>query len=182
MNEYKLHNEEYLKSLSESDLEELRLKEEHEKEVGSNLLDAMLGIPFKNKEKFDTVRTKISIHKTNLSKIENIQNPHFGNEVMLGFSGHNDIGFHTLQLHRPNTTYVSYMVDVNDWSNIEVIDDVFKSELGNYYFITLSGQYIPLTNVVEIEDHDSKIFKWYSMMAKNFERETKLNRVTKKEE
>jgi hypothetical protein len=71
---------------------------------------------------------------------------------------------------------VTYYDDCEKQSiQIEVLDDVFKSELGNYYLTSNDGN-IPLNNVIGIEE-DSKLYKWYQEMCKKFNREQKLNRI-----
>ena len=58
-----------------------------------------------------------------------------------------------------------------------IIDDVFQSVLGEYYVIDTNSKYIPISIIIEFEDHESKIYKWYDKMCLNFNREKKINRI-----
>lgn len=157
-------------------LEVLKSKEKSYQESGEVLLESMLKLPFKNKNKLDELLLKITNHKKNISlildKIDELENKNNHNFLVCGFD---------ISQQRKNyieTVVVNYMNSDNEVENINVIDDVFQSVLGNYYLVDVNGFHLSLNRVIGI-DEESSVGRWYNSMCKDFERGSKLKRILK---
>jgi len=70
---------------------------------------------------------------------------------------------------------------LND-ETVNVYDDIFKSELGNYYLQTTDNNILYLKNVIKIseynnDDEDSKLHKWYYEKISSHIRSQKLKKL-----
>jgi len=81
-------------------------------------------------------------------------------------------------------TYVAVTILKNDLSEdtINVYDDIFKSELGNYYLQTLNNDIVYLKKVIAIDDDNSndeksKLHKWYYTTIEKYIRTQKLKKL-----
>jgi len=190
MNELKTLTKNDVKDLTLEELEDLKTKENLYLESGETLLEALLNVSFKSKDKVESIMSKISLHRRNIrvinSRIEEIEISKQGADWST-----TGIGTHFIynsatspiwsQPHlKYETTEIEYVDASNNMQKTIVMDDVFHSVLGNYYLSTGNSN-IPLNRVISI-DESSNVGKWYSRMQKNFERETKLNRIVKDEE
>lgn len=195
MKESKKYIKEELEIYTKEELESLKIQERAYLDNGETLLEAMLRVPFKNKDKFEQLREKINVHISNIHIIENvIESKSVVSEIDLsevashpdkslsgllcGVSNSNYIVLNTRGYTKLKTVRIKYADSCNYIREIEVTDDIFQSVLGNYYMIITDGSLLPLERIVEIES-ESKTGKWYTTMCKNFERNEKLKRVLK---
>ena len=185
-----------INKIDDYDKDELELflsKERAYQSSGEVLLEATLKMPFKNKEKVDKILNKIDSHKSNIISInERISKLEVDKQNHTWISGYsNGIGtiiwgtannYNSYGVSSPTIVvdliHVKYIDNNNDIITIKVLDDVFESILGNYYLVMEEGVHVPLKRVIEI-DEESNVGKWYSVMCKNFDRESKLKRVLK---
>jgi len=171
------------------DLEILKSSEQAYLDSGEVLLEACLKLPFKNKEKVDSLIEKIAIHKNNVTRIGRViydkKTPLYNDGVAVW--GHSTLtsgswnvvaGHGYCQSSNINIIKVKYMKDSTDIKDYMVIDDIFKSELGNYYLMMPDGTPLDLNRIIEI-DEDSNVGKWYGEMCQKFVREAKLKRISK---
>lgn len=179
-----------LKSNSKEELEAIQQQEQALLNNGQVLLEAMLNVPFKNKEKFDKLKESIKVHNSNITlikkTIEEINKPKTNDWSFLS-SGSILCSNTTLSNWAPSPSFtkmeltkIKYADNYNEIQEGEVLDDIFQSILGDYYMQSPSGSIIPLKRIIEI-DSSSRTGKWYETMCKNFERSEKLNRVLKDE-
>jgi hypothetical protein len=187
-----------IKDYDKNDLEIFLSNESAYKLSGEALLEATLNIPFKNKSKIDKILEKIEYHKKNITSIDDrireLDSASWlnkytywlsGTSTAYGTTGYNSVCIPNYGCSTPIISNANIEVKfVNADSSVmllEVQDDVFESVLGNYYLIDRYGGHIPLNRVIEI-DEESNVGKWFIMMCKNFDRETKLKRVLKDDE
>lgn len=187
---------------TDEDLEIFQNIEEKNIESTEELFKNYLRVPFKDDKKIQQLLDKISSHKSyrNIIKSElrkreqessyieqfnwsTILNSNVKLDPYVWYSNMNNNPSYINQLSSniKNNIYqkmitVTYYDEYEKQSiQIDVLDDVFKSELGNYYLISNNGN-IPLNNVIDIEK-DSNLYKWYQGMYQKFNREQKLNRI-----
>jgi len=189
--------EDELKEIELEDLEILRSTEKAYLDSGEVLLEACLKLPFKNKEKVDSLIGKISIYRNNIVRIDraiyDVKNPTpaiggicsiiNGSNLTWSSSTWSSSNWTLTPSQMQSTTFVNvinvkYMMDSTDIKDYMVIDDLFKSELGNYYLLMPDGTPLDLNRIIEI-DIESKVGKWYDSMCQNFVRESKLKRISK---
>jgi len=189
MAESKKYKKDELLEYSIDELEALVIQEQSYINNGETLLDAILKVPFKNKEKFNKIKENISIHNENITEIRKIiydlKNPIYNTSDLSGIcltDGTYIISNTTLHFNfnllRTPITKVKYVDMYRNVLEGELIDDVFQSVTSDYYMMTTSGNVVSLNSILEI-DPESKTGKWYEMMCKNFERNEKLKRVLK---
>ena len=149
------------------ELKELKTKENMLLKTGETLLESLLNVPFKTKDKIDAILERITKHKNNLSVInyriyeinnENSKNSMFPNysSVLVNNSYSANTNFITpnwTQYHTKESKYIEIekinakILDKDLKINkIKVIDDVFQSVLGTYYLVTDNGEYILLSD------------------------------------
>lgn len=198
MNELKTLTKSDVIDLTLEELEDLKTNEKVYLESGEALLEALLNIPFKSKDKVESIMSKISQHRHNIrvinSRIDEIEisksgpvwcstgQIFIGNGANLTYSNvSSPIWTTTTGSHfKYETTDIEYIDSSNNKQKITIVDDVFQSVLGNYY-LTNGSSNVPLNRVVQI-DSESNVGKWYDRMCKNFDRENKLNRIVKDED
>lgn len=191
-----------IKDYTEEDLKIFQSIEEKNIESTEELFKNYLKVPFKDDKKTQQLLDKISSHKNYKDMIKKelrereqkfdqksdynwstlidhsgfswIQNPstiqNFYQQQISGYP------VYKTNIHQKIITVTYYDECEKQSFQIEVIDDVFKSELGNYYLSSLSNGNISLNNVIDIEEN-SNLYKWYQEMCKKFNREQKLNRI-----
>jgi len=182
-----------IKEYDDKELEKFRITEQVKLENFEVLLETMMSLPFKNKERFDSIMLKIRKHKLNLTIIrseiydrETDKVINIDNSIWIS-PGINDSNIRHIVPMVNDNNFKEKLVDVEvlDESNniIKFVakDDVFVSHFGDYYIIVQEGGYskhISLNNVISI-DLDSKLGEWYNDMSQKFDRELKLKRVLK---
>jgi Txe/YoeB family toxin of Txe-Axe toxin-antitoxin module len=180
-----------LKSNSKEELEAIQQREQALLNNGEVLLEAMLNVPFKNKEKFDKLKESIQVHNSNINlikkTIEEINKPKTrdwsflsSGSILCSNTVLSNWMTSTPSFTKMELTKIKYADNYNDIQEGEVLDDIFQSILGDYYMQSPSGSIIPLKRIIEI-DLSSRTGKWYETMCKNFERETKLKRIVNDE-
>ncbi|NPV13053.1 MAG: hypothetical protein HPY57_14905 [Ignavibacteria bacterium] len=185
MAESKKYSESELLTFNLEELESLKLQEMAYLDNGTTLLEAILNTPFKNKEKFEKLKSKISIHSTNISNIDkridelkNSKKENFPYGSLFTIGG--PITWTTTYVNQNYTklklTKIKYADCNNEVKEGEVLDDIFQSTLGNFYMTAENGSMVPLERIIEI-DQESRSGKWYITMCKNLERNKKLKRV-----
>jgi hypothetical protein len=177
------YDDDKLVGMSTEDLNILKCNEQAYLDSGEILLTNYLKIPFKDNKKVEQILSTINIHKQNIKKINEylsrdkiydwtsgLTSYAMGSSMGMGYcqSPINDIWI------KQSFITITYYDDQEN--ACEVADDVFKSELNNYYLIRRNGLRIPLNLVIEIEK-GSKLYDWYEKMSKNFIREKKINRI-----
>jgi hypothetical protein len=196
-------DKEKLDEYSIEDLELYKSGYKAKQESGEVLLEAILKTPFKKPEKVKSIMNKISQNKgmvTYLSNAirqkeqeKNTDNTNHGltgglvwttggtavwstNSGTIAYSNAGPIGYSfNTKLEK---TMVKYVDEYNEVKDVEVVDDIFQSVLGNYYLIYMDGVHLPLNRVIEFEE-ESNVGRWYERMRKNFERGSKLERILK---
>ena len=189
-----------IKDYTEEDLKIFESIEEKNIESTEELFKNYLKVPFKDDKKSQQLLDKIRSHKDykemikkELSKRELIKREQKSSEydwsTILEAKMNPNVWAHSwhsinssinqcnsINKFHQKTVLIRYYDEYEKQTiKIEVIDDVFKSELGNYYLSSNDGN-IPLNNVIDIEK-DSKLYKWYQEMYHNFNRERKLKRI-----
>ena len=192
MNESTKYKYEDLCDYSKEELDSLILKEDAYIQNGEALIEAMLNSPFKNKEKFNLLKEKISIHQQNKSLIKkrieeltppiNFSTTLYGNFLVgstcsASWATSNNYWRPHIKIEETNIKYAN---NTNEIVDGKVLDDIFQSVLGEYYMMDITGNIVPLKRIIDI-DINSKTGKWYETMCKNFERSEKLKRVIKDE-
>jgi hypothetical protein len=185
-----------IKDYTEEDLKIFQSIEEKNIESTEELFKNYLKVPFKDDKKTQQLLDKISSHKSyrdiiksELRKREqessyidqfdwsNILN---SNGIWSQSASNGNVTWYQNitknNIHQKMITVTYYDEYEKQSFQIEVIDDVFKSELGNYYLSSLSNGNISLNNVIDIEEN-SNLYKWYQGMYQKFNRTQKLNRI-----
>lgn len=195
MNESVKYKYEDLCDYSKEELESLILKEDAYIQNGEALIEAMLNSPFKNKEKFNLLKEKISSHQQNKllirKKIEELTPPkdidlssssiYLGSSTLISASCNWSTTTNSWLPHtKIEEVNIKFANTTNEIVDGKVLDDIFQSVLGEYYMMDMTGNIVPLKRIIDI-DINSKTGKWYETMCKNFERSEKLKRVIKDE-
>ena len=195
-----------IKDYTKEELDSFKIKEQLLIENGETSLEALLNVPFKNKEKVHDLLDKVNIHTQNIKDIENRItelsyktdepiNDWYGGwslsgssnvlsgsgyvSTLNGGSTYNNYIYNSRPQMSVKLITVNYISDNNVICiSDDIIDDVFQSVLGEYYLHYVNGSLLPLNRVIEIEP-DSNVGIWFEKMCKNFERESKLKRVIK---
>ena len=191
-----------IKDYTEEDLKIFQSIEEKNIESTEELFKNYLKVPFKDDKKTQQLLDKISYHKsyrdiikselrkreqesyyidqfnwsTILTNVKLDPNLWYSNNPTWSHSCINQLADITKNnIHQKMITVTYYDEYEKQSIRINVLDDVFKSELGNYYLIS-NNENIPLSNVIDIEKN-SNLYKWYQVMYQKFNRTQKLNRI-----